>query len=383
MSASRNTRWAPEAGSAPTAQAHGLPGQPRGLGRTTVAPWRRATSAVGVGRVVDDEHLRGRGRGGQRASRRGNDDASLRAGTTTETEGTAAAPPPDVAGGAPPRAGQPGDQHVPASSPRATITACAASPVVPAPTARRRMPCARSARGRARRRRRSRAARCVEDPGVEPRAAPTQRADAGGSTARRARPRYRTAGPSISKRISPATRRRRRAGAGRRRTARGLLGRYTRPRSRSSATSRRKLVSWKASPRSRAGAERLRAVRLEDRQHHLADHGGRAVHVAEQVVPGRVARDRQVHRHRPQEAPEALGVDVERAHGVHHRLQHRVDRTPAARSAKKRSPKACEPARPLRRAPSRGRRRCRRRSGRTRTAPTRGGACRGSTSVAQ
>ena len=88
--------------------------------------------------------------------------------------------------------------------------------------------------------------------------------------------------------------------------------------------SRRKLVSWKALPRSRAGAERVGRERLEDRQHHLADDRGRPVHVAEQIVVGLVRVDRQVHRHRTQEAAEAVGVDVEAADGVHDRLQHGV-----------------------------------------------------------
>ena len=83
--------------------------------------------------------------------------------------------------------------------------------------------------------------------------------------------------------------------AGRPRTGRrSSCGRYTRPRSRSSPTSRRKLVSWKARPSARAGATGLGGQRLQHRQHHLADDGGRAVHVAEQVVPRLVGAPGQV-----------------------------------------------------------------------------------------
>ena len=87
-------------------------------------------------------------------------------------------------------------------------------------------------------------------------------------------------------------------GRGRRRTgARSSCGMYCRPRSRSSSMSRRKFVSWNASPRARAGgAAAVEVARLEDRQHHLADHRGRAVHVHAQVVVGLVALDREVHR---------------------------------------------------------------------------------------
>jgi phytoene desaturase len=51
-----------------------------------------------------------------------------------------------------------------------------------------------------------------------------------------------------------------------------------------------KLVSWKARPSWRAGcAGRGRIGRTEDRQHHRADHGGRTLHVVEQIVVGRIA----------------------------------------------------------------------------------------------
>ena len=71
-------------------------------------------------------------------------------------------------------------------------------------------------------------------------------------------------------------------------------------------------MSWKASPRSRAVRQGGGVVgRLEDRQHHLADHRRRAVHVDQQIVVGLVACDGEVHRHRAQEAAEAVGVDVE------------------------------------------------------------------------
>ena len=74
------------------------------------------------------------------------------------------------------------------------------------------------------------------------------------------------------------------------------------------------------------GVARARSgvVRLEDRQHHLADHRGRPVHVAEQVVPGLVGLDGEVHGHRAQEPAEAVGVDVEGPDRVDHGLQHRV-----------------------------------------------------------
>ena len=51
--------------------------------------------------------------------------------------------------------------------------------------------------------------------------------------------------------------------------------------------------------------------------------------------------DGEVHRHRAEEPAEAVGVDVERAHRVDHRLQHRVvGLRPRSRSAKNRSPKS-------------------------------------------
>ncbi len=70
--------------------------------------------------------------------------------------------------------------------------------------------------------------------------------------------------------------------------------------------SRRKFVSWNALPEVAGVRERSIVVGgLEDRQHHLADHRCRAVHVAEQVVPGGVRLDGEVHRHRAEEPAEA------------------------------------------------------------------------------
>ncbi len=64
--------------------------------------------------------------------------------------------------------------------------------------------------------------------------------------------------------------------------------------------------------------------RLEDRQHHLADHGRRSVHVPLEVGVGLVRLDGEVHGHRRQEATYTVGVDPERPHGVDHRLEHEV-----------------------------------------------------------
>ena len=156
---------------------------------------------------------------------------------------------------------------------------------------------------------------------------------------------------------------------------RSSCGTYCRPRSRSSSMSRRKFVSWNALPRSRRVRGGLGMQRLEDRQHHLADHRRRAVHVDEQVVPGLVRGDGEVHRHRSQEPAEAVGVDVERAHGVHDGLQHRIVRRAAVEVGEEPVAEVGQRRGPLPRpAPGRGRRRCRRRSGRTRTARARGGA---------
>ena len=135
-------------------------------------------------------------------------------------------------------------------------------------------------------------------------------------------------------------------------------------------------MSWKARPRSRAGPSGgRRGRRLEDRQHHLADHRRRAVHVHEQVVPGGVAVDRQVHRHRGQEPAEHVGVVAVRPHGVHDRPQHRIVGSPRGEVGEEPvavvGQRALRGPRPGRR---RGRRRCRLRTGRRRRAPTRGGA---------
>ncbi len=84
-------------------------------------------------------------------------------------------------------------------------------------------------------------------------------------------------------------------------------------------------MSWNALPRRTGRIDGHVVVGgLEDRQHHLADDGCRAVHVDEQVVPGVVRLDGEVHRHRAQEAAEALRIDGEGAHRVDDRLQHRI-----------------------------------------------------------
>ena len=92
--------------------------------------------------------------------------------------------------------------------------------------------------------------------------------------------------------------------------------------------SRRKLVSWKALPRSRAGPSACGESGSRIGQHHLADDCRGSVHVAEQVVVGLVRVDRQVHRHRTKEAPEAVGVDVEAADGVHDGFENGVVAAP-------------------------------------------------------
>jgi hypothetical protein len=56
--------------------------------------------------------------------------------------------------------------------------------------------------------------------------------------------------------------------------------------------------------------------RLQDRQHHRADDGGRALHVLQQVVIGLVAVDGEVHAHRPEELLEVGSVQVEHGNGV-------------------------------------------------------------------
>ena len=119
---------------------------------------------------------------------------------------------------------------------------------------------------------------------------------------------------------------------------------------------------------------------FEDGQHHLADDRGRAVHVAAQVRPRLVAGDGEVHRHRAQEAAEALRVDGEGAHGVHDRLEHRIVALAAvevgeealAERGQRRGP--VPPWDQRRRPSSPARRRCRPRSGRRRRARGRGGA---------
>ncbi len=116
VSASRNSRWVPRARSAPTAQAHGLPSQPTGGSVvTTVAPCRRATSAVWSSDESSTTIISSGGgsRASSEASRRGSVAASLRAGTTTDTV-TAPAPPPRRDRGArTPQRRQSGDQHRP------------------------------------------------------------------------------------------------------------------------------------------------------------------------------------------------------------------------------------------------------------------------------
>ena len=164
---------------------------------------------------------------------------------------------------------------------------------------RRRPPCA-SVGTRARRRtRRSPRLDAVEDPAVE---------DAGGADAAgRARRQHGDAErrPDVQRRGSARSRSAsaRRTPACTRRVGevgpeppQVLLGQVHPARSRSSPTSRRKFVSWKASPRPARRGGGAGSTRLEDRQHHLADHRGRAVHVAAQVVPRLVALDGEVHR---------------------------------------------------------------------------------------
>jgi hypothetical protein len=74
------------------------------------------------------------------------------------------------------------------------------------------------------------------------------------------------------------------------------------------------------------GRERLRAQRLQHRQHHLADHRGRALHVPQQVVPRLVPGGGQIHRHRPVEAVEALRGNAHGADRVADRGQHGIGR---------------------------------------------------------
>ena len=62
----------------------------------------------------------------------------------------------------------------------------------------------------------------------------------------------------------------------------------------------------------------------QDRQHHLADDGGAAVHVAQQVAPGLVGAAGEVGAHRAEEAREALLVDVALAHRRHDGRHDRV-----------------------------------------------------------
>ena len=184
----------------------------------------------------------------------------------------------------------------------------------------------------------------LEDPGVEDvgrrrRTAPMPVA----AWRCRCRP-IRTARGSGRSRTSSAraTRRRRDAAWDRRRIDGGLPAACTHARDRrSSPTSRRKLVSWNARPEISSMWQRLRRARLEDGQHHLADHRGRAVHVDEQIVPGLVLADRQVHRHRCEEPAEHIGIVSERAHGVDDGLEHDVVGAAGGRDrAKKRSPKS-------------------------------------------
>ena len=114
---------------------------------------------------------------------------------------------------------------------------------------------------------------------------------------------------------------------------------------------------------------------LEDRQHHLADDGRRSVHVAEEVVPRLVLGHRKVHRHRAQEPAEAAGIDGERAHGVHDRLEEHVVRAAAPEGVVEPALEGGEVGAHANRR-DRPRRRCRRPPGRRRRGPTRGAASR-------
>ncbi|CAB4817748.1 unannotated protein [freshwater metagenome] len=66
------------------------------------------------------------------------------------------------------------------------------------------------------------------------------------------------------------------------------------------------------------------ASRLQNGQHHLADHAGRAVHVIAEVIPGCVRIHAQIHGHGVQEAMEQLWVDGEGLDGMHHGLEDQV-----------------------------------------------------------
>ena len=74
-------------------------------------------------------------------------------------------------------------------------------------------------------------------------------------------------------------------------------------------------------------AEGCSVVRLQDRQHHLADHCGRTVHVLQQVVPRFVLFDGEIHGHAPQEAAEALWIDGKLSHSVDHRHENGICRS--------------------------------------------------------
>ena len=99
-------------------------------------------------------------------------------------------------------------------------------------------------------------------------------------------------------------------------------------------------MSWNARPRSRAGSSASGEQRLEDRQHHLADHRGRAVHVDEQVVPGGVAVTvRSIAIERRKRWKHAGSMSKARTVCTT-ALSTGSSEAPGARSAKKRSPKS-------------------------------------------
>ena len=99
-------------------------------------------------------------------------------------------------------------------------------------------------------------------------------------------------------------------------------------------------------------------------QHHLADDGGAAVHVAEQVGPRLVAAAGEVGAHRGEEAGEAVVVDAALAHRGGHGRHDGVGRAAGGQRDPERALEGVEGERRSR-GPGRGRpgRRCRRRAG--------------------
>ena len=148
--------------------------------------------------------------------------------------------------------------------------------------------------------------------------------------------------------------------------AAGRRGRVRGPR-------RRRAGSSRAGTRRRGRGRTRRppaAERLEDRHHLQPDDGGRPVDVVLQVVEGLVLGDGEVHRHRCRNASKCSSGMSQRRDRVPHRRETsgraRVRRRTPARKRSPQPPSAaafCSADRS-----SRGRRRSRRRSGRTRTA---------------